>query len=126
MRPQFFLWTALVIHSALFRRLLDAAFLICLSIATLYAGARLTLMPRDSANGVAVVFAPWTAPEQTLTRAVGAGARFVSYGGLPFVAVVAPESADYPARILGAGAWLVTDPAVLAACLGFVKGAAQP
>ena len=101
----------------LLRRSIDAVVLGGLSLAALYVGAREGLAPRDAANGVAVVFAPWTAPDAALSRSVEAGGRFVRFGGLPFVAVVMPDDASYPSRILSTGAWLVVDPQALAACL---------
>jgi hypothetical protein len=103
--------------SPLWRHSADALLLAALSIGTVYAAARVGLAPRDPAAGVAVIFSPWTAPEATLNRAVEAGSRFVRFGGLPFIAVVIPEDASYPSRILRTGAWLVVDPNVLASCL---------
>ena len=91
-----------------------------LSLGALYAGARTGLAPRDTSNGIAVVFAPWTAPEAVLSRAVEGGSRFVRFGGLPFIAIVMPEDADYAARMLGAGAWIVADPQTIAACLSAI------
>ena len=102
---------------ALLRNSIDAALLASLSVAALYATARTALVPREPANGVAVVFAPWTSPEFAVSRAVELGGRFVRFGGLPFIAVVIPEDANYPSRMLGAGAWLVLDPQAIAACL---------
>lgn len=92
------------------------AVLAALSVAALYASARIGLAPRDPQAGVAVIFSPWTAPESALGRAVEAGGRFVRFGGLPFIAVVIPDDAGYASRILGEGAWLVVDPRALAAC----------
>jgi hypothetical protein len=99
------------------RHSIDALLLAALSIGTVYAAARVGLVPRDPAAGVAVIFSPWTAPESTLSRAVEAGSRFVRFGGLPFIAVVIPDDASYQSRILTTGAWLVVDPNVLASCL---------
>jgi hypothetical protein len=50
-------------------------------------------------------------------RSVGAGARFVRFGGLPFIAVVMPERPDYVDRALRGSALLALDPRVLAGCL---------
>ena len=98
------------------RKILDAGLLACLSLGVLCAGARVGLTPRDPSQGVAVIFAPWTVAETTLSRAVEGGSRFVRFGDLPFIAVVIPDSANYPDRMLDAGAWLVVDPQTLAAC----------
>jgi hypothetical protein len=98
------------------RKIIDVGLLTLLSLGALFAGARAELVPRDPAQGVAVVFAPWTEATRTLSQAVGAGGRFVRFGGLPFIAVVVPDDATYPGRIFEAGAWLVVDPQALAAC----------
>ena len=98
-------------------KIADAGLLACLSLGALYAGARIGLMPSDPAKGVAVIFAPWTAADQALSRAVDSGGRFVRYGGLPFIAIIVPDNAEYSQRMLDAGAWLVVDPQALAACL---------
>ena len=102
--------------SAPVRKIVDIGLLVCLSLGALYAGARVGLTPRDPSQGVAVVFAPWTVAEKTLARAVEGGGRFVRFGGLPFIAVVMPDNANYPDRMFDAGAWLVVDPQTLAAC----------
>lgn len=101
--------------SAPLGKICDIGLLVCLSLGTLYAGARIGLTPHDPSQGVAVIFAPWTAAEKTLARSAE-GSRFVRFGGLPFIAVVIPDSADYPDRMFNAGAWLVVDPQTLAAC----------
>lgn len=111
--------------SGFFRKILDTGLLACLSLGALYASARVGLMPRDPSQGVAVVFAPWTAPEKTLLRAVTGGSRFVRFGGFPFIAVVIPDNAKYPGHMLDAGAWLVVDPQALAACLSALSYARQ-
>ena len=91
-------------------------FLACLSLGALYVGARVGLPPRDPTQGVAVIFAPWTAAEKTLARATDGGSRFVRFGGASFIAIVVPPDANYAERMFGAGAWLVVDPQALAAC----------
>jgi hypothetical protein len=96
-----------------------------LSVGALFAGARAELVPRDRADGVAVVFAPWTAAGSTLVQAVDGGGRFVRFGGLPFIAVVMPDDSDYANRMLHAGAWLVLDPRALAACSAALTSVAQ-
>jgi hypothetical protein len=60
--------------------------------------------------------APWTDEGTTLTRAASAGGRIVRLGGPSFVVVVEPERADYIRRIKDAGALLIVDPRILAAC----------
>lgn len=108
------------------RHVVDGTLIALFAIASLYGAARLSLKPRDPAQGVAVVFAPWVAPEAAFRRAVDPGARFVRYGGLPFVVVVMPDVPDYQQRILASGALLVVDPRALAACLSaFGQGAAS-
>ena len=98
------------------RRCFDAVLVTLVAIASLFFIARIGLKPHDSANGVAVVFAPWTSAEATLSRATDPGGRFVRFGGFPFIAVIIPEARDYSTRILGEGALLVLDPQALAAC----------
>jgi hypothetical protein len=98
-----------------------------LSVGALCFTARAILVPRNPERGVAVVFAPWTAPETAMARAVEAGARFVRFGGYGFIAVVAADDRDYAARAMAAGAWLVADPELVAACLAaFAAKASRP
>jgi len=105
------------------RRLwIDIAALAILSIVALGVTARFALAPRAPEFGVAVIFAPWTSSEQAFTRTVQAGARFVRFGGQDFVTVAIPDDRDYPARARTAGAWLVVDPKILAACLSALGG----
>src|ERR1700753_13428 len=73
--------------------------------------------PRDPLAGVAVVFPPWTTADQTFTRAVSAGARFVRFGGFDFIAIVKPDDPEYVGRILADHAILAIDPQILAGCL---------
>jgi hypothetical protein len=98
------------------RKIFDAGFLVCLSLGALFAGARTGLTPKDPMQGVAVIFAPWTPASQALSQAAAAGARFVRFGTLPFIAVVIPDDATYPDRMFGVGAWLVVDSRAPAAC----------
>jgi hypothetical protein len=91
-------------------------------IATLAVGSfgvilRVGLQPANAGAGVAVIYAPWTTADQTMIRAVGAGARFVRFGGFDFIAIVAPEQPDYVERALAGSALLAVDPQVLAGCL---------
>lgn len=79
--------------------------------------AAMVLSPKNDSEGVAVVFAPWTNASEALVRAVEPGGRFVRFGAFDFIAVVEPVRADYQERVRSAGAWLIADPAALAACL---------
>jgi len=106
-------------------RWLDGLLIFTVAVAGLYGAARLGLTPRDPASGVGVVFAPWVSESSAVTRATTAGARFVRFGGLPFVVVVVPEAPDYIGRI-ARQAFLVIDPRVLDACLRLVVGKAAP
>jgi hypothetical protein len=109
------------------RHWIDIAALTVLSVGALCFTARATLAPRNPESGVAVVFAPWTAPETTMARAVEAGARFVRFGGHGFIAVVTADDRDYATRAMAAGAWLVVDPQLVAACLSaFATKASRP
>jgi hypothetical protein len=90
------------------------AFLIAVSFVAIL---RVGLAPRDPAAGVAVIYTPGTAAAQTMVRSVGAGARFVRFGGFDFIAIVMPEVPDYLQRALAGSALLAVDPQVLAACL---------
>jgi hypothetical protein len=105
------------------RYCIDGLFLAALSLAALYATARIGLTPRDPERGVAVIYAPWTTPEAAIVRTVAAGGRFVRFGGPAFVAIAIPDDTEYSARVLAAGALLVVDPQVIAACLN-ARGAA--
>lgn len=106
------------------RKTIDAGLLACLSIGALYIGARVALVPHDPARGAAVIFPPWTAADRALSRATDGGARFVRFGGAAFIAVVEADDAAYPEHMLDAGAWLVVDPQVLAACSTIFANAA--
>ena len=63
--------------------------------------------------------------DQTMIRAVSAGARFVRFGGFDFIAIVMPEQPDYVENVLADSALLAVDPQVLAGCLpaSFLKKA---
>lgn len=98
-------------------RVLEAAALAAFALASFLLVARIGLAPRDPAQGVGVVFAPWTDADAAFIRAVEAGGRFVRFGALPFIVVVMPETPDYAERVHAAGALLLVDPQILAACL---------
>lgn len=95
---------------------LDIAFLFCLTLGTFAVSARIGLVPQNSDDGVAVMFAPWTSAPESLSQATQDGGRFVRFGGLPFIAIVMPGDAGYADRMLANGAWLVMDPKLIAAC----------
>jgi hypothetical protein len=97
--------------------LLDVGVIAVLVCASLISILRIGLVPNNPASGVAVVYAPWTAANVTMVRAVSAGARFVRFGGFQFIAVVMPERPDYVEQVMKGPAWLVVDPQALAACL---------
>jgi hypothetical protein len=107
-------------------RWLDLGLIAILALASFAAILRVGLGPANPDAGVAVIYAPWTTADQTMIRAVGAGARFVRFGGFDFIAIVMPERPDYVARVLAGSALLAVDPQVLAGCLGpaFPKKAA--
>ena len=100
-------------------RLLDVGIIGALICASFIALLRIGLVPDHPATGVAVVYAPWTPANETMLRAVSAGARFVRFGGFSFIAVVMPERPDYVEQVMKGSAWLAADPQALAACLKF-------
>jgi hypothetical protein len=109
-------------------RSLDLAVIAVLICASFVAILRIGLVPDNPAAGVAVVYAPWMGANETMIRAVEAGARFVRFGGFQFIAVVMPERPDYVEQVMKSSAWLAVDPQALAACLGaptVAKGDAQ-
>lgn len=116
---------AIVQVPSIWRRWLDGFLIFSVAIASLYGAARVGLKPRDPAAGVGVIFAPWVSEASAVNRATAAGARFVRFGGLPFIVVVVPEAANYVARISADGAFLVVDPQALAACLSLLSGMAR-
>jgi hypothetical protein len=106
-------------------RWLDLSLIAILAVVSFGAILRIGLLPAKPDAGVAVIYAPWTTADQTMIRAVSAGARFVRFGGFDFIAIVIPEQPDYVANALAGSALLVVDPQVLAACLptSFLKKA---
>ena len=104
---------------------MDGGLIALLAIGSFYISARIGLQPHDSAGGVAIIFTPWTDAHDAMTRAVTAGARFVRYGGLPFIVVVVPDGPDYSSRIFDQGALLVVDPQTLAACSSIFSNTEQ-
>jgi hypothetical protein len=98
-------------------RLLDVGAIAALIWLSSIAILRIGLVPNNPTAGVAVIYAPWTAANETMVQAVGVGARFVRFGGFQFIAVVMPERPDYVDQVMKGSAWLVVDPQALAACL---------
>src|SRR5438477_10717811 len=98
-------------------RLLDIGAVAILALGGFIAILRVGLLPTNPSAGVAVVYAPWTTADQVVARSVGAGARFVRFGGLRFIALVIPDGPDYVNRVLADSALLALDPQVVAACL---------
>ena len=109
-------------------RWVDLWLIAILTVVSFAAILRVGLLPADPGAGVAVIYAPWTTADQTMIRAVSAGARFVRFGGFDFIAIVMPEEPDYVDRVLAGSALLAVDPQVLAGCLpaSFRKKADAP
>ncbi len=97
--------------------MLDASLIAAAALVGLLASAQLALKPRDPANGVALVFAPWSSAESTFRAAIDTGGRFIRFGGLPFIAVVMPETPEFSERVSTSSAWMIADPKAIAACL---------
>jgi hypothetical protein len=97
-------------------RILEGTAIAAFALFSTFAIARIGLEPRDPSRAVGVIFAPWTDADAAFTRAVEAGGRFVRFGGPSFVVVVEPDDADYARRVKEAGALLLVDPRVVAAC----------
>jgi hypothetical protein len=106
-------------------RWVDLWLIAILAVVSFAAILRVGLLPTDPGAGVAVIYAPWTTADQTMIRAVSAGARFVRFGGFDFIAIVMPEQPGYVERVLADSALLAVDPQVLAGCLpaSFLKKA---
>jgi hypothetical protein len=97
-------------------RIFEGTAIAAFALLSTVAIARLGLEPSDPSAPVGVIFAPWTDGNAAFAHAVGAGGRFVRYGGSSFIVVVEPEGADYARRVKDAGALLLLDPRVIAAC----------
>lgn len=107
-------------------RVLDAALITAFAIGAFLTSAYAAFTPRDPANGVAVIYWPWTGAKEALELAVEDGARFVRFGGASFIVVVIPEAPDYLVRVRARGALFVADPQALAACFAAVSGRGAP
>jgi hypothetical protein len=99
------------------RTFFDGLLIAGFSLGNLLVVARIALQPKNPAEGVAVVFSPWTSAAHALEQATNPGSRFVRYGAYPFIVVVIPEAPEYLSRVSGEGALFVADPKALAACL---------
>jgi hypothetical protein len=97
-------------------RILEGTAIAAFALISTFAVARVGLEPNEPSRAVGVIFAPWTDEGTTLTRAVAAGGRLVRFGGPSFVVVVEPETPGYIRRVKDAGALLIVDPRILAAC----------
>jgi hypothetical protein len=105
--------------SPLWRRFVEGIAIAAFALISTIAVARIGLEPADMSRGVGVIFAPWVDADTAFVRAVSAGGRFVRFGGPSFVVIVEPEAAGYAERIKDAGALLLVDPQVIAACLSW-------
>jgi len=103
-------------------RVLDAVLISSFAIGALLASAYTAFAPRDPANGVAVIYWPWTDAKEAFQQAVADGARFVRFGGASFIVVVVPDTPEYLKRVRERGALFVADPQALAACFSAVSG----
>lgn len=110
-------------RSVAVRRLFDTTIIAAVSLAALAVAAQGAFAPGDSASGVAVIYAPWVDSGDAIRRVTSAGARVVRTGGVPFVAIVVPEGADFAERARAGGAWLLADPVMLGGCFGTKKEA---
>jgi hypothetical protein len=106
-------------------RFLDFSAIAVFSLVSSIAVARVGLEPRGSVAAVGVVFSPWTAETEALSRAAAAGARFLRFGGSSFVVVVAPDSDRFVERVKELGAVLVVDASIVTACLPQSAGAPE-
>ena len=106
-------------------RLLEGMAVAAFVLISTYAVARVGLEPRDTSRPVGVIFAPWTDEGTSLHRAAAAGGRIVRLGGPSFVLVVEPEGPDFIRRIKDAGALLLVDPRILAACFSLTPTAQE-
>lgn len=103
-----------MVNSSLRSGWFDATLLFASAAVSFFIIAGLVLAPKREAEGIAVIFAPWTSAADTMTRVSKAGARFVRFGAFEFIAVIEPAAGQH---IRARGAWFFADPAMLAACL---------
>lgn len=93
------------------------AFLLVFALLTLAAPLALVAGPKDTGEGVAVVFAPWIDEATAMSRVGEAGGAVIRAGNLGFISVAMPASPDFADDIRKAGAWLLLDPQVIGGCL---------
>jgi hypothetical protein len=110
----------LIPFSAFSRRLFDTAIMAAVSLAAMYPVAHAALRPASLEAGVAVIYAPWTGFDDAFRQSVGAGARFVRGGALPFIVVVLPDDSEFEQRVRAGGAWMLADPVALAGCFNAI------
>ncbi|MCG6121314.1 MAG: hypothetical protein MEP57_01205 [Microvirga sp.] len=72
---------------------------------------------RPGADGVAIIFAPWTDAGAAIERVARAGGEIARAGGFPFVTIAVASGPDFARRIREEGAWLLLDPQALGGCL---------
>ncbi|MBB4185602.1 hypothetical protein [Sinorhizobium terangae] len=65
---------------------------------------------------VLVVTHPNDPPQKAISLIAAAGGSFVGSGGLPWISLAHANSEDFPARLLRAGALLVLNASLSAAC----------
>jgi len=88
---------------------LDAAVIGMVLLLGTGATAWATLTPRPTTQTLAVMFSPWTPPQQAMALAADAGGRIVGFGRSRFIVFVAPERPDYARAVASRGAWIVAD-----------------
>lgn len=99
------------------RSIFDVLLIAGFALGNLLVVAHLAFKPKNPAEGVAVVFSPWTSAASALEQATVQGSRFVRYGGFSFIVVVIPDDPGYVSRVSAQGALFILDPKMLAACL---------
>ena len=72
----------------------------------------------DPSGQLAAVYPPSFNRDQAFAAAMTARARFVRFGSVPWIVVVAPAARGdgLPARLRAAGAWAVLGPVVAGSC----------
>ena len=89
---------------------LAAAFLVVAGIAVVPTGSR-----------VVVVAPPWSDPERVISIIAEAGGTLVDGGRSPWLAVAEGSSPDFANRLFTAGALLILDGRLAAACIKGTK-----
>jgi hypothetical protein len=86
-------------------------------MASLLATAWLAVQPKPSQR-VLAVFAPWWSQEDVFKAAGTSGVAIVGAGKWPNFVVVMPTDPSDGTALYEAGAWLLLDSGLLAACAG--------